>query len=63
MDHSSPTPDDPRSAHGAVGFARRAGSSIAGRDAAAWVTDFLNGGEGDLEPQSLLHQLARRVAA
>ncbi len=43
MDHSSPTPDDPRSAHGAVGFARMAGSSIAGRDAAAWVTDFLNG--------------------
>jgi hypothetical protein len=27
---------------GPVGFARMAGSSIAGRDAAAWVTDFLN---------------------
>jgi hypothetical protein len=27
---------------GPLGFARMAGSSIAGRDAAAWVTDFLN---------------------
>jgi len=27
---------------GPIGFARMAGSSIAGRDAAAWVTDFLN---------------------
>ena len=27
---------------GVVGFAKMAGSSIAGRDAAAWVTDFLN---------------------
>src|SRR3954449_4099552 len=27
---------------GPFGFARMAGSSIAGRDAAAWVTDFLN---------------------
>jgi hypothetical protein len=27
---------------GMVGFARMAGSSIAGRDAAAWITDFLN---------------------
>ena len=27
---------------GLVGFAKMAGSSIAGRDAAAWVTDFLN---------------------
>ena len=28
---------------GPLGFARMAGSSIAGRDAAGWVTDFLNG--------------------
>src|SRR3954469_19828396 len=27
---------------GPLGFARMTGSSIAGRDAAAWVTDFLN---------------------
>ena len=27
---------------GPVGFAKMAGSSIAGPDAAAWVTDFLN---------------------
>jgi len=27
---------------GPIGFARMAGSSIAGRDAAAWITDFLN---------------------
>src|SRR3954467_1950083 len=27
---------------GVLGFAKMAGSSIAGRDAAAWVTDFLN---------------------
>src|SRR3954452_19220348 len=27
---------------GPFGFARMAGSSIAGRDAAAWITDFLN---------------------
>src|ERR1700754_1962590 len=27
---------------GPLGFARMAGSSVAGRDAAAWVTDFLN---------------------
>jgi hypothetical protein len=27
---------------GLIGFAKMAGSSIAGRDAAAWVTDFLN---------------------
>src|SRR5690349_25060577 len=27
---------------GPIGFAKMAGSSIAGRDAAPWVTDFLN---------------------
>src|ERR1700754_1512082 len=27
---------------GPIGFARMSGSSIAGRDAAAWITDFLN---------------------
>ena len=27
---------------GPLGFAQMAGSSIAGRSAAAWVTDFLN---------------------
>ena len=27
---------------GPIGFAKMAGSSIAGRSAAAWVTDFLN---------------------
>src|SRR6478672_10254077 len=27
---------------GVLGFTKMAGSSIAGRDAAAWVTDFLN---------------------
>src|SRR3954470_6648879 len=32
---------DPRT--GAIGFARMTGSSIAARDAAPWVTDFLNG--------------------
>src|SRR3954465_5225279 len=32
---------DPRT--GAIGFARMTGSSIAGRDAAPWITDFLNG--------------------
>src|SRR3954465_9415703 len=31
---------DPRT--GAIGFARMTGSSIAARDAAPWVTDFLN---------------------
>ncbi len=34
----SATTDQP----GPVGFARMAGSSIAGRDAAPWITDFLN---------------------
>jgi hypothetical protein len=32
----------PTARSGPLGFARMAGSSIAGRDAAAWVTDFLN---------------------
>src|SRR3954470_7067438 len=32
---------DPRT--GAIGFARMTGSSIAARDAAPWITDFLNG--------------------
>jgi hypothetical protein len=32
----------PRGAGGVLRFARMAGSSIAGRDAAPWVTDFLN---------------------
>ena len=34
--------DEPASGGGPVQFARMTGSSIAGRDAAAWVTDFLN---------------------
>lgn len=33
---------DPASGTGPLGFARMTGSSIAGRDAAPWVTDFLN---------------------
>jgi hypothetical protein len=36
----APAPEAPRAS--ALGFARMSGSSIAGRDAAAWVTDFLN---------------------
>jgi hypothetical protein len=35
-------PTDTTTQPGPLGFARMAGSSIAGRDAAAWVTDFLN---------------------
>jgi hypothetical protein len=36
----APAAEVPRSS--ALRFARMSGSSIAGRDAAAWVTDFLN---------------------
>jgi len=36
---------------GPLGFARMAGSSIAGRDAAPWVTDFLNAAYYRREPQ------------
>src|SRR3954467_9027525 len=41
--HDAPEPDaaEPRRSS-ALRFARMAGSSIAGRDAAPWVTDFLN---------------------
>ncbi len=42
-DHLDPSREEgaaPRS--GPLGFVRMAGSSIAGRDAAAWITDFLN---------------------
>jgi len=35
-------PDEPAHPGGPLHFARMAGSSIAGRDAAPWVTDFLN---------------------
>jgi hypothetical protein len=34
--------DDPAPRSGPLQFARMSGSSIAGRDAAAWITDFLN---------------------
>src|SRR5215218_8908352 len=36
---------------GAIGFARMAGSTIAGRDSAPWVTDFLNAAYYRREPQ------------
>jgi hypothetical protein len=36
------TPTDTKGQPGPLGFARMAGSSICGRDAAPWVTDFLN---------------------
>jgi len=39
-----------RSQPGPFGFDRMAGSSIAGRDAAAWVTDFLNAAYYRREP-------------
>src|SRR4051812_47587610 len=35
-------PQAPPRRTGPLGFARMSGSSIAGRDAAPWVTDFLN---------------------
>src|SRR3954463_5072208 len=35
--------DDVAPVGGPLRFARMTGSSIAGRDAAAWITDFLNG--------------------
>ena len=38
MDMNETTATQP----GPLGFARMTGSSIAGRDAAAWITDFLN---------------------
>jgi hypothetical protein len=41
-DVEAPQKTDGASRSGPVGFARMTGSSIAGRDAAPWVTDFLN---------------------
>jgi hypothetical protein len=42
-DHiDDPRQDGPAPRSGPLGFARMAGSSIAGRDAAGWITDFLN---------------------
>src|SRR5215218_1629583 len=50
----TPTMDDmtteTTSQPGPLGFAKMAGSSIAGRDAAAWVTDFLNAAYHRREP-------------
>lgn len=52
-------PDDPQGMStdtarqpGPIGFARMAGSSIAGRDAAPWITDFLNAAYYRREPDA-----------
>src|SRR5579875_4033737 len=39
---AAPAPASPAKPGGPLRFARMSGSSIAGRDSAAWVTDFLN---------------------
>src|SRR3954453_6666099 len=64
--------DDVAPVGGPLRFARMTGASIAGRVAAAWITDFLNGAyyrrlsgdaaDGRVERLSLLHQLALRIA-
>jgi hypothetical protein len=41
-DMTTYTETNPATQPGALGFARMTGSSIAGRDAAPWITDFLN---------------------
>jgi hypothetical protein len=51
-EHVDDVPQAPPSQPGLFGFARMAGSSIAGRDAAPWVTDFLNAAYYRRDPAS-----------